>query len=459
MKFRNRRRDQNAFPDVVIHIGAPKCGSSAIQRFCVSHRDALLKLGYFYPEHSLDVNGVSGGHTQVAGALISNKRKQAHATFQRWLNEAKAQRACLLLSAEAFYGRHAAMAEFCEGLDVTVIGFLRHPIEYLLGNHNQGIKRHMSTRRLGDLLPEVLGKPTGQLVGEPLLKWADAVGDDNCIFIPFFSPENGGPLAEVRLMKALGIETPMAPLLQEVGGQTNRSYVKLALELKRLLNTVLDDLSAHSAHQVDWSLQGYSDRAHHESGYTLADLPAEVCQRLEEQLLRQMAPVLKRFPQLAPVAEMPATAAGNTAAKWMDLAGPLAALQADAPTVLQEIHARAIELRNQGRQDYAFCKLLDLLGVEFHERVENTQQAGLSVQQRKQLSNDKAEEADILREMALLLERQGLLDDAWFAISCALDRRPNGLGIQRIKARIGEKLEAGRQVAASGSAQTSKLSE
>lgn len=225
--------------EVVLHIGAPKCGSSAIQRFCVTHRDALLKLGYFYPEHSLDVNGVSGGHTQVAGALINDKREQARVTFQRWLNEAKKQQACLLISAEALYGQHAAMSEFCKGLNVKVIGFLRHPIEYLLANHNQGIKRHMSTRRLGELLPELLGKSTGHLVGLPLIHWAEAFGDDSCHFMAYQSPSAGGAPVEGRFLQALGIETQMSPQLQQLGGQTNRSYVKSALELKRLLNTVL----------------------------------------------------------------------------------------------------------------------------------------------------------------------------------------------------------------------------
>jgi hypothetical protein len=47
--------------DVVLHIGAPKCGSSAIQRFCVSRREALLQHGYYYPEHSLDASMLGSG--------------------------------------------------------------------------------------------------------------------------------------------------------------------------------------------------------------------------------------------------------------------------------------------------------------------------------------------------------------------------------------------------------------
>jgi hypothetical protein len=49
--------------DVVFHIGAPKTGASAIQKFLLENRQALKSLGFYYPEHALDENGVSGGHT------------------------------------------------------------------------------------------------------------------------------------------------------------------------------------------------------------------------------------------------------------------------------------------------------------------------------------------------------------------------------------------------------------
>ena len=439
-------------PDVILHIGAPKCGTSAIQRFCVSHRDDLLSMGYYYPEHTLDRNGVSGGHTQVAGPLINGKHEQANTTFQRWLAEAKAHKACLLVSAEALYGQHEVMSKFCQGLNVKVVAFLRHPIDYLLANHNQGIKRHMETRRLGQLLPELLGRPAGHLVGLPLLKWADAFGDGNCCFIPYRSPSAGGPPVERLFFEALGIPSQrVETLLSDLEAITNRSYVKSALELKRLLNTVLDGLPLNSAHQVDWSLQGYSDQALHEQGYTMTDLSAEVREGLEQHLLKQMAPVVERFPELASAAMVSNRREQASATNWLDLAAPLMALEADAPQVVEELKQRAVTLRDQGRHDYAFCKLLDVLGVEFNEPNSQEKLPGLLPQQRRALEKETSREADYLRELAVLLERQDLLEDALFAIECALGKRPNGSGIQRIKARIKEKLEMHQAVAASES--------
>lgn len=434
--------------DVVLHIGAPKCGSSAIQRLCVSHRDDLLTMGYYYPEHPLDVNGVSGGHTQVAGALINGKKEQACTTFQRWLAEARAHQACLLISAEALYGQHEAMAECCWGLNIRVVGFLRHPVDYLLANHNQGIKRHMDTRRLGQLLPELLGRPTGHLVGLPLLKWADSFGDDNCCFMAYHSPSAGGSPVEELFLEALDIpSSKVEVLLNDLNGITNRSYVKSALELKRLLNTVLGQLPENSAHQVDWSLQGYSDRAIDEQGYNMTDLSTEVREQLEQHLLKQMEAVIRRFPVLASAADVPAEREKTLGSGWLDLAAPLSALQIDAPQVVEQIKQCALALRDQERQDYAFCKLLDVLGIEFNEPGAQTELPGLSVQQCKVLEKDTSSEADCLREMAVLLERQELLEDALFAIECALARRPQGKGIQHIKARIEEKLTLTRALA------------
>jgi len=427
-------------PDVVLHIGAPKCGSSAIQRFCVSRREALLQHGYYYPEHSLDVNGVSGGHTQVAGALVNGKRDQARTAFRRFLEEARTHDACLLLSAEALYGQHAALAEFCDGVTVRIVGFLRNPVEYLLANHNQGIKRHMSTQRLGEAVSEFLHRPTGHLVGVPLLMWADAFGDENCTFIPYRSPSNGGAMVERQFLNALGLERKAATLLQGIEGQTNRSYVRTALELKRLLNTVLEALPEQCAHEVDWSLQGYSDRALDEFPYSMSDLDPVLKVRINEHLMAQMDAVVIRFPALKTVAEPIHGGASSDEDGWLNLGAPLAWLERDAPQVLREVRKHAAALRDQGRGDYAFLKLLDVLGIDFREPVSLEKLKGFSAQQRTLLSGDNVHVPDCLREMAVVFEEQGLLQDALFAISRALELRPNGLGIQRIKERIEDKL-------------------
>lgn len=434
--------DENrALPDVVLHIGAPKCGSSAIQRFCISNGDLLKNAGFYYPDHPLDVNGVSGGHTQIASALVNGKARHAQETFNKWLKQAKGRNACLLLSGEAFYGQHEALRDYTKGLNVKVIAYLRHPLEYLLGNHNQGIKRHMSTRRLGDLLPRILNQPTGHLVGLPLMGWADAFGDQNCQFAAYVSPSAKGPLIETQFLTMLGLSQSEISRAAFPESSTNRSYVKSALELKRLLNMALEGLSPSHANQVDWSLQRYSDQAHHERSFTPADVSAELLERIESHLLGQMAPVVARFPELESAAAPIKRGADDTGA-CLNLAAPLDALHQDAPQVLKAIRSQALKLKEGERRDYSFYKLLDILGIEFDEPDPYQTMLGLSPHQRKVLGNPDSEAADLLREMAILLQRQGLTENALFVSRQAYARRPSGPAIRNLCETLEQEYQA-----------------
>ncbi|WP_418135402.1 hypothetical protein AB9R83_11325 [Oceanimonas smirnovii] len=426
------------FYNLTIHIGSPKCGSSAIQRFCIENKNRLLELGYYYPEHGLDSNGVSGGHTQVAGALIKNDINLAKKNLKKWLYEAQKKNSTLLLSSEAFYGQHNAIAELREDINVTVIAFLRHPVDYLLANHNQGIKRHMETRRLSELLPVQLSQQTGHLAGLPLLHWADKFGDDNCIFMPYQSPSAGGIPIEQQFLMAAGMsEKDATALTNNLDKITNRSYVKSALELKRLINTVLPELPAKYAHEIDWALQSYSDNATDEHAFTQAELGDEIREQVNHHLLSQMKPVVKRFPQLESVTKM---ASVSSTKSDINLAKPLKALEESAPTALNAVIKQAVILRDTQRNDYTFCKLLDTLGIDFTEPKAREAILGLTAPQKQLLDSEKAQPADYLRELAVLLEKQNLLQDAHFAISAALKKRPNGEGIKRIKARIEQKI-------------------
>ena len=47
---------------IIIHVGPAKTGTSALQYFLLRNCDELKKVGYYYPNHRLDENDISGGH-------------------------------------------------------------------------------------------------------------------------------------------------------------------------------------------------------------------------------------------------------------------------------------------------------------------------------------------------------------------------------------------------------------
>ncbi|XGA79210.1 hypothetical protein OR573_11955 [Halomonas sp. CH40] len=424
--------------DVIVHIGAPKTGSSAIQRFCVENRSYLKTLGFYYPEHPLDKNGVSGGHTEIAGALINNDKSTAGQRFHRYLGKAKKNDMTLLLSAEAFYGQHESMAELCQGLSVKVIGFLRHPVDYLLGNHNQGIKRHMVTHRLNQAVAEMVSKPTPHLVGKPFIHWANQFGDDNCYFAAYQAPGSGLPL-ETVFLKALGTSEQEAKNKVTNVLVTNRSYVKSALEFKRLLNTVLSELPVSHANKVDWCLQGYSDRAVDEYPYQHSDVPETLMLKLSSHLSEQMKEVSLRFPQLSEVATLNQKALHlGKLENGFGLQGPLAALAEELPDTLRLVSTEALRQHTQGRRDYVFLKLMDVLGLDFDEVDIPISVFDNDILQR--LKRPKNSGPDYLREMSLVLERLGYLNESVVLIDMALGIRPTGKGLIQIKKRLDAKL-------------------
>lgn len=373
--------------------------------------------------------------------MVKGDLASAEKTFSDWLKKARSKKLTLLLSAEAFYGKHAELAGMTEGLDVRVVGFLRNPVDYLLGNHNQGIKRHMSTRRLSREVEWALKRPTRHLSGHPLLAWGDAFGDDNCQFMPYQSPSEGAESIERTFLRALGVSSARIEQLVEDPEITNRSYVGPALELKRLLNTVLPGLPAHLVNEVDWSLQGFSDRASHLRSFRPDDLPAEVLGKLTERFRGEMQPVVGRFPELDTIwnsSSLSGARVDQTKIQVFDLSEPLQSLENDSPQAIAEIRQQALNKRDEGLATYAFFRLLEVLNIDFAEP--EYPETSLSSHAIKVLENEKSDDADYLREFALALERLGYLTDALQVIGKANTLRPKGKGIIRIKNRLKKRL-------------------
>jgi len=363
--------------DVVLHIGAPKTGSSAIQRFCLNNREQLLRAGYFYPKHSMDRNGVSGGHSLVGNLLRENKLRKARLVFRLMLLSARLRGKTLLLSSESFYRNARRFESLLEGLNVRVTGWFRHPVEAFVSNYNQSVKRHFRTNDISEMLNEqVQKKGIANLSGRRLRRWADIVGDRHCTFLPYFKePRSAGAAQDEPIERAwlrlLGVDPKDVEGFAFDDKRVNRSYVEEALELKRILNLVLSPEDSGLAVRVDWALQEYSDNAGESGGSLGVYLKPEQVSMLNERFSKANATLARRFPALKPILKQGddyVRQAEVSTERALDLSKPLTRLEHLYPEDYRTLQNRVSDrIGHEPAPSGELLQLAGLLGV-YRER-------------------------------------------------------------------------------------------
>lgn len=424
--------------DLVIHIGSPKSGSSAIQRFCLGNRDALARHGFFYPAHEQDRNQVTSGHTPIATPLQQDQPEKAQQVFDKYLAQARKARQTLLLSSEAFF-RHAEQTrKITAGLDVEVLAFVRHPIETLVSSHNQGIKRHFSTRSLVGHCNDMASRANVQFTVPFLTQWADTFGDANCRFLPYLADWYREHSLEEDLLLAIGLPREAISDFAIDRRRVNRSYVPEATELKRLLNSVLTQQDGALNQQVDFILQAYSDAAPENGASSLSTLPPVLLEQLEQAYAGALEVLGERFPTLrgafSTVADHTLRQDRERPQRLLDLVGRLFAQQ---PELEQLVHSRLTRQLSEGVHSAPLLKLADLLGFETGGEIELD--VLLPETRRKRLLDPSNEPADLLRELALMFETAGDLEAALQFIERAIAVRPKGEQLLRARERLQRK--------------------
>ena len=234
---------------LIFHIGTPKTGTTAVQRFLCANRQLLAERGLHYaaPHGSEQANA-------VANALSTGDSR----AVQRFLvKQVKTARQCgadtLLVSAENFYARniHAAMQRqqvmpnarerdqmcvetlrelFPDAIATCQIAcYFRRPDRYAESLYNQHVKRGIIERTFDEFLSVI----------EPALSyehcmrsWADVFGQSNCIVrvYDFVKKDVVGDF----VMNVLGIQD--VSQFSHVHNQANERLTRDLLEFKRLKN-------------------------------------------------------------------------------------------------------------------------------------------------------------------------------------------------------------------------------
>lgn len=432
--------------DIVLHIGAPKTGTSALQNFFINNQSSLLNHGFYYPDHGLDRNGISGGHGQLSVPLIEDDLERFSAVFERLLREAKEKKSCLLLSSEGFYGQYTSFAPFLKGLKVQVVGWFRHPFEAFISNYNQSVKRHYQKISINKALSKELYKTQEDyLNGIYLHGWADSIGVENCSFFPYlYSLDGGVESIEFNFLKILGVENRYFKRFKIYSKSVNRSYLPEALELKRLINFILKDANKKLSQKIDWAMQHYTDESVIDGKSTVIDLIE--CDKVFAVLnyfRKSNFELAQRFPEMKTLFELESIylkQADHAGLLGLDLLAPWRHLLGEYPEAAESIRNLVVDgLSGSVNPPYPILKIADIIGLNYEE-VDK----GSDVFTDKFIDimvSKESQSADLLREVALALERYGDNNNALRVISRALELRPQGPVIIKTQERLSEKVK------------------
>lgn len=430
--------------EVVIHIGAPKTGSSALQKFFLDNRSGLKTLGYYYPHHGVDENGISGGHSVIGKMLGDGDIDGAKKKFNDYCENARRKNLKLLLSAESLFNKAELVKALVGDRKVKIVSFFRDPLESLYSNYNQGIKRHFSTIDLYSYCQNYLNKNAPFYSGKIFESWQEYFGKDAIIVIGYDPAVFADfPIQQV-VTQVLGISKKDLDQHLEYSTQyINKSYPLSALELKRLLNLVLDRESHRFNNELDWFLQGVADNQNYDV-FGLAD-------RVEPVVYKQL---LDKFTLSAKEVVGPLLVNINPDFMTAENAGERKALP-DSLVLMNEIRAILTRIESeksslykylcgcveQNLQELPFSLEASHLAILFNKEYRSTHTEAWFL--RAQLrSMPDYETVDFLRDIANVCLMRGDLEDAKRLGDKALELRPKGRKIIELVERINEQLSS-----------------
>ena len=226
---------------ILLHIGPPKTGSSAIQKCFSDNRNALLESGIFYPAHLTDANGISSGHQETIlsknerGEFVIDRAKIAQVIAQFTASSAHT----MVLSSEAFFRRASTLVRILPNCEV--IAFVRNPIDFIESQYNQSVKRHMNANKIE--LPSKLGVGQIKALTELLEE------NENKTF-HLHTYLRGEDIIDKFASLVGGNKS-----LEKPSSHINSSYTHEALQFKRIINTFsLGKIDA----ELDRALQSYT---------------------------------------------------------------------------------------------------------------------------------------------------------------------------------------------------------
>jgi hypothetical protein len=424
--------------DLIIHIGAPKAGSSAIQKYLLENRSKLLEVGFYYPEHGLDENGISCGHSILGKNLKDGYDATAMAVMQTYLMEAKQRNCALLISTESLYDKAEPLKKILKNHRCKIIAFFRDPLESLYSNYNQGIKRNYLTTRLETFCQSQLNHPDDLLSGHVFDQWANIFGKEHITILGYDTEMFSQTPIQSIFLSLIGIDA--ASQKQQFIFDTayvNNSYCLAALELKRMLNFVLDRKQTKLNDEIDWFLQGISDKSN-KTKYQLADrISTETYSQLRNKFATSTPKIREKhlltlnpnFLNDKKPSELKTVNQHQLSLEMVDL---ITQFKQKKSHLYRYIQQQLEQSLHENNQHYEIIKLAEMFNYDLN-KIQN-RDAWFNPNQLNNMLNMKL--VDFYRDIAYLCYYRGDFKNAYLLIEKAREIRPNGPTIIKLSEQL-----------------------
>jgi len=246
----------SAKPQLILHVGTTKTGSTTLQSACDAARASLGSRQILYPAWELDWRGPK--HQWLVNCLTDGDNARLSRNFARLQAECQAAGArSVLLSAEGIYNhwpdfsvaaKQALQAE-CERFETTLWCVFREPLSFALSLYAQLVKNPPMPLAPCYATAEAPEAVIAHPWSARRLDYAGFVREVDALFGPhrikLSRYESGDILAQAR--ELLGIDAEVLP----AAPAENRSLSTLGIDLARRLNRLGLDTAARQRAMAD----------------------------------------------------------------------------------------------------------------------------------------------------------------------------------------------------------------
>lgn len=432
---------------IYLHIGTPKTGTSALQKFLLENRRQLEKNGFSYPAHALGEYDISSGNGQEIVNLGTNRGAGKARTYLQSLSR-KSKTDKVLISTEAFYGYPELIHAIIP--DAKIIVYFRNQLDLVESSYNQAVKREGQKASFSVALRNITNMQEPFYTGKLILDWVRLFGVKNVRFRVYENETFKNQNIYDDFLDALGIADTSG--FEKPSDKVNVSYCLDALDYKRCLNALTYGYDFPYMKEVDAVLQAYSHDYFKSGGskYSLysrselreADKFFEPY-RLELSKTFGLKPGLFRSAYKLKPCSLNADERVRAIEKITDL---LIAREPRIGAILG--HCLAKGLRSESAATRAAAQELAPLFArpEFYEKnyeelsSESYESMWFTDRQLSMMLDGKYREPDFLRDIAVLADNRKHTKLAHGLISRALELRPNGPKIIELERYYREKL-------------------